>query len=389
MRIAIIGAGIGGLASATYLARDGHDVALFEAFKEPRPVGAGLLLQPPGQDVLKELGAFQAASKTAIPIHRLHSTTAHGRQLLDLSYSDLSGPPRGGLGIQRSTLHQALLAAAQSTNTELYFDATVTGLDRKADGCHIRLQDAMRGPFDLILVSSGSKSAWLQDSDYGRKATVYPWGCMWATVPLPDTLDGHTLHQRCLGAKHMVGLLPVMKQDGTPHAALYWSMKNSDAGSWHQTPYDAFLNKLDSIWPEAASAAAQVDQSAFVHATYRDVWCSRPYNDRVWLMGDAAHGTSPQLGQGCSMALLDAQAVSAALRQTLSLGDAVQAYNNERRAQLRYVRWASRLLTPLFQHDSRLFGAPRDLLLGPISSMPGFYGLSLRTLASDLFLMRQ
>lgn len=386
MRIAIVGAGIGGLASAAYLARDGHEVELFEAFNEPRPVGAGLLLQPPGQDVLIDLGAFEAAAKDAMPIARLSSKTSKGKRLLDLSYEHLPGRSRNGLGVQRSALHAALMNVVQNTSACLHFGTEVTGISRNQHGCIVCLHDTDKGPFDLVLVSTGSKSAWLSDPQFGRTAPEYPWGCMWATVPLPEHLDPNTLHQRCLGARHMVGLLPTQKKNSAAHAAFYWSVKNSEATAWRTQPYDQFLSRLNEIWPDAADAASSVNKADFVHATYRDVWCKRPYHDRVWLMGDAAHGTSPQLGQGCSMALLDAQAIAKALRAAPSIDCAVRSYAKKRRLQLRYVRWASRLLTPLFQHDSSFYGTGRDLLLGPMSGLPGLYRLSLRTLASDLFL---
>ncbi len=54
--IAVIGAGIGGLAAACFLAKHGHRVTLIEAFSEPKPLGSGLLLQPTGLAVLAGLG---------------------------------------------------------------------------------------------------------------------------------------------------------------------------------------------------------------------------------------------------------------------------------------------------------------------------------------------
>jgi 2-polyprenyl-6-methoxyphenol hydroxylase-like FAD-dependent oxidoreductase len=56
LRIAIVGSGTAGPAVATFLARDGHDVHLFERAPQKLPVGAGFLLQPTGLAVLNELG---------------------------------------------------------------------------------------------------------------------------------------------------------------------------------------------------------------------------------------------------------------------------------------------------------------------------------------------
>ena len=63
MRIGIIGCGIAGQAAAIGLSRDGHDVTVVERFAAARPVGAGLLLQPSGLQVLERLGAREEAER--------------------------------------------------------------------------------------------------------------------------------------------------------------------------------------------------------------------------------------------------------------------------------------------------------------------------------------
>ncbi len=56
LEIAIVGCGIAGMAAAVFLQRAGFRPRLFERFAAPRPVGAGLLLQPTGLAVLQRLG---------------------------------------------------------------------------------------------------------------------------------------------------------------------------------------------------------------------------------------------------------------------------------------------------------------------------------------------
>jgi len=90
----------------------------------------------------------------------------------------------------------------------------------------------------------------------------------------------------------------------------------------------------------------------------------------VVYVGDAGHAMSPQLGQGSNLALLDALALAAVLREERDLGRALPAYSRARRAQLRYYQIVNRALTPFFQGDSRLFGALRDLLMPLASRLP-------------------
>ena len=95
MLIGVVGRGIAEQAAAILLAETGHDVTVFERFVEPRPLGAGLLLQPAGRAVLATLGLSAVGAK----IDGLRAKTAKDRIVLDLDYRDLQ-PEAHGLGIQ-------------------------------------------------------------------------------------------------------------------------------------------------------------------------------------------------------------------------------------------------------------------------------------------------
>src|SRR5262245_17792998 len=106
-RIGVVGCGVAGQAAASFLADAGHDVTVFERFAEPRPLGAGLLLQPTGLAVLRALGLEQEALARGSKVVGLEARTAGGRTVLDLAYADLH-PKAHGLGIRRSVLFDLL-----------------------------------------------------------------------------------------------------------------------------------------------------------------------------------------------------------------------------------------------------------------------------------------
>ena len=73
-------------------------------------------------------------------------------------------------------------------------------------------------------------------------------------------------------------------------------------------------DEVGAIWPEAAALIAGIDDPGrMVHATYVHATVRRPFAERLALIGDAAHATSPQLGQGANMGLLDAAALADAI----------------------------------------------------------------------------
>ena len=107
MRVGIVGCGVAGQAAAAFLSEAGHDVTIYERFAEPRPLGAGLLLQPTGLAVLRELGLEEQAQALGAKVVGLEAKTHRGRSVLDLSYADLH-PAAHGLGIRRSVLFDLL-----------------------------------------------------------------------------------------------------------------------------------------------------------------------------------------------------------------------------------------------------------------------------------------
>jgi 2-polyprenyl-6-methoxyphenol hydroxylase-like FAD-dependent oxidoreductase len=84
------------------------------------------------------------------------------------------------------------------------------------------------------------------------------------------------------------------------------------------------------------------------------------HGDRIVFIGDAAHATSPQLGQGANLALLDAVALADAIAAEPSVDRALASYTRSRHRHLNYYQFATRALTPFFQSDSRVLAWLRD-----------------------------
>ena len=99
---AIIGAGTAGLTTAILLAREGHQVTIFEQVDRLSPVGAGLLLQPAGLAVFEHLGVLDEALKLGAKVTGLEGQLAN-KQLLVNSHYHQAAPNLYGLGIQRPT----------------------------------------------------------------------------------------------------------------------------------------------------------------------------------------------------------------------------------------------------------------------------------------------
>ncbi|MEN7341623.1 MAG: NAD(P)/FAD-dependent oxidoreductase [Pseudomonadota bacterium] len=384
--IAIIGGGIGGLASAILFARRGCTVTVYEQADGPGPVGAGFLLQPPGQAVLKHLGVLDDILLDAVPIFGLESKTTSGYKILDLDYRRLGGIARHGLGVQRRTIYQALYERANALdNVRFRWGGAVSHCASHADGVVVDTEGE-RGTHDFCVLASGSNSGLGASLFSNRVHHQYAWGCVWSTIDLPYGFSPDLLHQRCHRADRMMGILPVLKYEGGYKAALYWSVKIANVEDAGDAEYAAIKQQIIDFWPEAASSIEPLAKDDFIAAMYRDVWTPRPFRERLIMIGDACHATSPQLGQGCTMALLDAYCLAQCFDSNDSIEIALNRWWRLRKRQLRYVRQLSRFLTPLYQSDHALFGAFRNTIVAPFGKLPGFYRLQLKTLASEVFL---
>lgn len=374
LEIAVVGCGIAGMAAALLLARNGHRVRIFERFPEPRPVGSGLLLQPGGLAVLDRLDLGQRVRATGARIDRLIGAChPSGRTILDVSYADL-GRDVFGVGIHRASLFDALYEGLAQSAIEVVPASDIAAIEPAADHRPLLVDGKGRrlGPFDLVIDASGAQSP-LRPSAEQQRVRPFPFGALWASVPLPPgTFDAATLAQRYVAARHMIGVMPIGIPSGqqTPHAAFFWSLRTDDLAAWRAAGMDAWREAVAAIWPEAAELISHFGApDAMTPASYLHYTARNPVAPRLARIGDAAHATSPQLGQGANMGLLDAAALAAAMDATDTLEQGLDAYAAMRRRHVRFYQAASYWLTPLFQSRSWAAAMVRDLVFPAFRSI--------------------
>ena len=204
---------------------------------------------------------------------------------------------------------------------------------------------------------------------------MLPYGALWANIPFPlqGSFSGNALEQRYYRASRMAGILPIGKGDAssTQLAAFFWSLKRDHLEAWRARPLAHWKHEVERLWPEAAHAIdGLVDHEQLVFAQYDHFTARAPYSDRLVHIGDAAHSTSPQLGQGANMAMLDALALSRALQLQRSLPEQLRHYARMRYWHMRLFQAASAIFTPFYQSDSRVLPIVRDWFASPLSRLP-------------------
>ncbi|MET0936792.1 MAG: NAD(P)/FAD-dependent oxidoreductase [Luteibacter sp.] len=372
MKVAIVGYGTAGQASAILLAGQGHEVTVFEKSPSLGPVGAGFLLQPTGLAVLDRLGLAGRALALGQRIDELHGATPRGRAVMAMRYCDRRSDCHG-LGMTRGALFE-LLREAHREAAQVRTGMHIAGYDDTSRSV-VDDDGTKHGPFDLVVAADGAHSVLrARCGNEVASERLYPWGAVWCLLRIDDWAAPTHLLQRYAGTRAMIGMLPVGTRPGHEGrwVTFYFSLPGEQVDSFDDRGVAAMKATVASIWPDIAPHIAHLEHSEQLNrARYRDVVLRKPHHDRLVVIGDAAHAMSPQLGQGVNMALLDAAALADALAANEDIDVALATYRRERHAHVRIYQRMSRWLTPLFQSDRTALGWCRDVLFGPLGKMPG------------------
>ena len=365
-RVGIVGFGVSGAATAYLLARDGHQVTLIERAPVVEPIGAGVLLQCSGQEVLRHLGLLDDVLARAAPIDELYARHASGRTLVRNKYGDYA-PGFRAYGVHRGVLFNALRGLVETQPVDVRLGREIGSREITPSGEVVLIDSAgsRHGPFDCVVCGDGSRSQ--LRAVFGFKASVlkYDHGTLWATVPGAG-VPGKLL-QVVRGTRQLLGLLPL----GDGLVSLYWGLRNSTVDEVKARGLDELKREILAFCPEAAEPLEHVchfDQ--LLHTTYQHVHLRRCHDGRALFIGDAAHAMSPHLGQGINLALVDAWRLAACLRIADTPAGAFKAFGAAQRDYVRYYASVTWFLSPFFQSDWRVLAWGRDLVLPVLPHIP-------------------
>jgi 2-polyprenyl-6-methoxyphenol hydroxylase-like FAD-dependent oxidoreductase len=361
MRAIIIGGGIGGVMAALTLQKAGIVAKVFERAAAPAEVGAGISLWGNAVRALGHVGLADEVVQTGdvLNVGEVRNSGGKVLSLMPVAQADRElGRP--SVVIHRADLLDILLRrAAPQTVT---FGAECVSVQRAGDQVQARFANGRAETGDLLIGADGINSV-VRKQLVGPEATRYAGYTCWRGVleyPEVKWPRGHAAE--CWGRGQRFGITRI-----GAGRVYWWATLNAPANG-HDGDVQAELLRAYRGWFETVTdLIRRTPPTAILRNDIIDRIPSQRWGDgRITLLGDAAHATTPNLGQGGCMALEDgvvlAKHVARAHRRVVELPAALRAYETERYPRTTMVTKASWRLGWVGQWSNPTMCIVRDLL---------------------------
>jgi 6-hydroxynicotinate 3-monooxygenase len=350
LSIAIIGAGMGGLATAATLARVGIDVTVFEQASRFSRVGAGIQIGCNAMRVLRGIGLEPALRGAAFyPRSWNNKEWDTGEVRFDMIFGKTAEEKFGApylLG-HRGDLHAAL--ASMVPKEVLRLDHKLTGVDQLPDGSvALSFANGLKAEFDAVVAADGVHSP-IKEILFGKDEPNFTGRIAYRTV-FPANLLGDYEIDECTKwwgpDRHIV--IYFVKPD---RSEVYFVTSQPEPGftveSWSaKGDVNELREAFTGFHPQVQhvlAACPDVNKWALVDRDPMPRW----YAGNVTLLGDACHPMTPYMAQGAAMAMEDAAILSRCLDgvERDGVNDAFRRFEATRKERTSRVQGNSRTNT--------------------------------------------
>jgi salicylate hydroxylase len=334
--IILVGGGIGGLAAALALLRQGHAVEVYEQAPELKELGAGVQISSNGTRVLNALGLGPAIEKVGVVVAgkeiRLWST-GQTWKLFDLGAVSVERYGFPYMMFHRGDLHGALLEAIRRERPDaIHLDCKCVGVAQDGDTVEVRFERGGSARAPIVIGADGVQSR-VRASLFGADRPEFTGIVCWrgliprAKVPPGVKMDvgtnwvgpgGHVVHYP-VRAGRLLNLVGLMERDD-------WRVESWTA----QGTIDEYLNDFRG-WHSDVHAMIRAVDVPFKWALHSRPPMAAWTKGHVTLLGDACHSMLPMLAQGAVMALEDGMVLARCISKYGAAPEALLRYEAVRR----------------------------------------------------------
>lgn len=357
-RALITGGGIGGLCAAIGLHQAGIETTVYEQAEQLSAVGAGLTLWANAIKALRKLGLAEAVIDSGSKIERAEIRTASGRILSRSQTGELEqlfGEPT--IAIHRADLHNILLSALPAGTVRL--GERCVGFEQTDESVTARFIGGHIDQSDLLVGSDGIHSV-IREQLFPELKLRYAGYTAWRGVVATKDESALGLTSESWGRGSRFGILRIDKQ------RVYWfATANAPAGiKQSAVERKRHLLELFSGWHHPVKLL--LESTPAEEILNNDIYDLPPMKEwgkgRVILLGDAAHPTTPNLGQGACMAIESSVVLARSISQESTLADSLNRYELERTGRTRWITERSWRIGRIGQLANPVACALRDFM---------------------------
>ena len=347
LRVAVVGGGIGGVATAAALLQRGLDAHLYEQAPALTEVGAGVAIQPNGVRMLERFGLGDELRR-------------HGARWVDPQFRRQDGtfaasmwPPEIASTIEFYGMHRADLLAmfvSRLPAKHVHTGHRCVGFEQSADEAVVTFANGARVRADAVIAADGIHSV-LQHYVVAPSKPLFSGSVAHRGLITAASVGWPAGQMRnWLGAgKHFL-VFPVRANELVNYVGFVTTQEQTRE-SWSAPGDPEELKRAFAGWDPMVEAILAQAQHTFRWGLYDREPLATWTKGRLTLLGDAAHPMLPHAGQGANQAIEDAIAVATILGHANrdAAPRALQLYEQVRREQAARVQRSSRFNGALYE----------------------------------------
>ncbi|BDS15392.1 FAD-dependent monooxygenase [Aureispira anguillae] len=331
MKVTIVGAGIGGLTLAIALQQKGIEVEIFEATPQFRKVGAGIVLAINAMQIYQRLGLVDPLKKAGNCLKSMAITDMNLKEMASnkLEYFE-EKYQLSNVAIHRAALHEVLLS--ELPNTPLYLNKKLKKLEQVGEKVQLEFEDGTQHETDWVLGADGIHSSVRQAIFPTSKERFAKQICWRGVVEFELKKEDRAKLREAWGYGKRFGIVPIGNN------LVYWFA----CVSYEQHQKELEGLELATIFGEFNPLVAQIiaatPSETMIKAELSDLeQLEKWHKGRVCLVGDAAHATTPNMGQGANQAIESAWVLSECLAKEKERSKAFEQYQKIRQTKANQI----------------------------------------------------